>query len=85
MPKGPKGEKRPADVIGAAVMVAKIATWCQTSASAVTMADLYCRSVSGEICGSRLQHKPGVPTWKGALVRQWNGRRLWSRPHAEFA
>jgi hypothetical protein len=25
MPKGPKGEKRPADVVGAAVMVAKIA------------------------------------------------------------
>jgi hypothetical protein len=26
MPKGPKGEKRPADVIGAAIMVGKIAT-----------------------------------------------------------
>lgn len=26
MPKGPKGEKRPADVIGAAVMVGRIAT-----------------------------------------------------------
>ena len=26
MPKGPKGEKRPADAIGAAVMVGKIAT-----------------------------------------------------------
>jgi len=26
MPKGPKGEKRPANVIGGAVMVAKIAT-----------------------------------------------------------
>jgi len=26
MPKGPRGEKRPADVIGAAVMVARIAT-----------------------------------------------------------
>lgn len=26
MPKGPRGEKRPADVIGGAVMVAKIAT-----------------------------------------------------------
>jgi hypothetical protein len=26
MPKGPKGEKRPADVVGAAVMVGKIAT-----------------------------------------------------------
>ena len=26
MPKGPKGEKRPADVVGAAVAVARIAT-----------------------------------------------------------
>jgi hypothetical protein len=26
VPRGPKGERRPADVIGAAVMVAKIAT-----------------------------------------------------------
>ena len=26
MPKGPKGERRPGDVIGAAVMVGKIAT-----------------------------------------------------------
>lgn len=26
MPRGPKGEKRPADAIGAAIMVAKIAT-----------------------------------------------------------
>jgi hypothetical protein len=26
MPKGPKGQKRPADTIGAAIMVAKIAT-----------------------------------------------------------
>lgn len=26
MPKGPKGQKRPADVIGCAIMVAKIAT-----------------------------------------------------------
>ena len=26
MPKGPKGQKRPADVIGATILVAKIAT-----------------------------------------------------------
>ena len=26
MPRGPKGEKRPADVVGAAIKVAKIAT-----------------------------------------------------------
>jgi hypothetical protein len=27
VPRGPRGEKRPADVIGAAIMVAKIATF----------------------------------------------------------
>jgi hypothetical protein len=26
MPKGPRGEKRPADAVGAAIMVARIAT-----------------------------------------------------------
>jgi hypothetical protein len=26
MPRGPKGEKRPADVIGSAIMIARIAT-----------------------------------------------------------
>ena len=26
MPKGPKGQKRPADVVGAAIQIAKIAT-----------------------------------------------------------
>jgi hypothetical protein len=31
MPKGPRGEKRPADVIGAAVMVGRIAIECETS------------------------------------------------------
>jgi hypothetical protein len=30
MPKGPKGQKRPADVIGAAIKVAKIATGEET-------------------------------------------------------
>jgi hypothetical protein len=42
MPKGPKGEKRPADVIGAAVMIGRIATGeieeggeAETSAAAV--------------------------------------------------
>ena len=32
MPKGPKGEKRPADVIGAAVKVMQIATRTDTGA-----------------------------------------------------
>ena len=35
MPKGPRGQKRPADVIGAAVMIAKIATGEINEAEAV--------------------------------------------------
>jgi hypothetical protein len=31
MPRGPKGEKRPADAIGNAVMIAKIATGLRIS------------------------------------------------------
>jgi general stress protein YciG len=38
MPKGPQGQKRPGDVIGAAVMVARIATG-EISASDATEAD----------------------------------------------
>jgi hypothetical protein len=34
MPKGPQGQKRPGDVIGAAIMVAKIATGEITEAEA---------------------------------------------------
>ena len=33
MPKGPKGENRPADVVGAAVMAARIATGELTEAA----------------------------------------------------
>lgn len=35
MPKGPQGQKRPGDVIGAAIMVAKIATGEMDEADAV--------------------------------------------------
>lgn len=35
MPKGPQGQKRPGDVIGAAIMVAKIATGEVNEADAV--------------------------------------------------
>jgi hypothetical protein len=35
MPRGPKGEKRPADVIGAAVMVARIATGSRAKFTAI--------------------------------------------------
>jgi hypothetical protein len=36
MPRGPRGEKRPADVIGAAVMVGRIATALPRTANAAT-------------------------------------------------
>ena len=40
MPKGPKGEKRPADVIGAAVKVMQIATGEIERGSAVLLEDI---------------------------------------------
>jgi hypothetical protein len=36
MPRGPEGEKRPADVIGAAVMIGKIATYPSASNARLT-------------------------------------------------
>lgn len=39
MPKGPQGQKRPGDVIGAAIMVAKIATGEITEADATEADD----------------------------------------------
>jgi hypothetical protein len=53
MPKGPKGEKRPADVIGAAVMVGKIATGeVQDTGSAAPN-----RARGGKIGGKRRAEK----------------------------
>jgi hypothetical protein len=42
MPRGPKGERRPADVIGAAIMVAKIATG--------EIEDDFGKAADGEVC-----------------------------------
>jgi len=40
MPRGPKGEKRPADVIGAAVLVGRIATGDATDEQMSAAAEL---------------------------------------------
>jgi hypothetical protein len=46
MPRGPEGEKRPADVIGNAVMIAKIATGeIEDSMSATKAAEVHEPSV----------------------------------------
>ena len=48
MPKGPKGEKRPADVIGAAVKVMQIAT------GEIEETTSYCRKLVTECSGGVL-------------------------------
>jgi hypothetical protein len=48
MPKGPNGQKRPGDVIGAAIMVARIATGQE--ADNATPADKAHHSADGQAC-----------------------------------
>jgi hypothetical protein len=57
MPKGPKGERRPADVIGAAVMVAKIATGQLTEDTTVKSAAAQLGSLGGKARAANLTKK----------------------------
>lgn len=53
MPKGPRGEKRPADVIGAAVMVGRIAT----GEIEDTVSPIPARAEAGRVGGKRRAEK----------------------------
>ena len=79
MPKGPKGEKRPADVIGAAVHVMRIATGeieediDDKPAKSTAAAEL------GRMGGQACQPRPAYDRWALCLSRRgrggvWNGR-----------
>jgi hypothetical protein len=71
MPKGPQGQKRPADVIGAAVKVMRIATG-EIEESAPTMA---ARSKAGKIGGKR--RAEALPENKRRQIAQKAARARW--------
>jgi hypothetical protein len=76
MPKGPKGEKRPADVIGAAVKVMKIATGeiaedAEAKPLASAAAELGRRG--GKARAARLTKKRRAEIARKAAAKRWGG------------
>ena len=67
MPKGPKGEKRPGDVIGAAVMVAKIATGEIEDSTPERQGKGYARK--GGLRGGKARAKALTPTQRSEIAR----------------
>jgi hypothetical protein len=67
MPKGPQGQKRPADVIGAAIMVAKIATGEEEEETAITQGKEYARK--GGLKGGAARARSLTPKQRSEIAR----------------
>lgn len=79
MPKGPQGERRPADVIGAAVKVAKIATGEETEEPETTgngknKAAVALGRLGGKARASALSKKRRAEIAKKAAKSRWEGK-----------
>ena len=76
MPKGPQGQKRPADVIGAAVMVGRIATGevADTGRNPGTEANR-----KGGLKGGKARAKALSPE-RRAEIAKTAARKRWGRP-----
>jgi hypothetical protein len=75
MPKGPRGEKRPGDVIGAAVMVAKIATGEIAEKTAVKSAAAQLGSLGGKARAAILSKRKRAEIAKKAAKKRWQKSR----------
>ncbi|MBI1776466.1 MAG: RNA-binding protein [Proteobacteria bacterium] len=71
MPKGPRGEKRPADVIGAAIMVAKLATGEITEEAKVKSAAAELGSRGGKARAEALSKKRRKEIAQRAATERW--------------
>ena len=72
MPKGPRGERRPADVIGAAVKVMRIATGEETEEVAVKSAAAELGSRGGKARAKALSKKKRAEIARKAAKRRWS-------------
>jgi len=72
MPKGPKGQKRPADVIGAAVMIARIATGEEEeTAKKVSNAAAELGSKGGRARAKNMSAERRSEIAKNAAAKRW--------------
>ncbi len=76
MPKGPKGEKRPADVIGAAVTVAKIATGEieETTNDGKNKAAVELGRKGGKARAEKMSPERRQEIARGAAEKRWKGK-----------
>lgn len=75
MPRGPKGEKRPADVIGTAVMVARIATGEIDEALPKSMARVEAARKGGQARAKRLNAAKKKEIATKAAESRWRTER----------
>ena len=76
MPKGPKGEKRPADAIGAAIAVAKIATGEveeKIEDNGKNKAAQALGRLGGTARAKKLSKKRRAEIAKAAAAKRWHG------------
>jgi len=71
MPKGPRGEKRPADVIGNAVKVMRIATGQETEDAPVKSAAATLGSLGGKARAANLSKKKRSEIARKAALKRW--------------
>lgn len=71
MPKGPRGEKRPADVIGNVVKVMRIATGEETEEAEIKSAAAELGSRGGKARAAKLSKKKRAEIAKKAAAKRW--------------
>ena len=72
MPKGPRGESRPADVIGAAVKVMRLATGEETEELAPISPGAALGKLGGEARARNLTAEQRAEQAKKAADKRWN-------------
>ena len=76
MPKGPKGEKRPADAIARAVMIAKIATGeIEDEREELTSAAAQLGRKGGKARAEKLSEERRKEIAKKAAAKRWESQR----------
>jgi hypothetical protein len=71
MPKGPRGEKRPADAVGAAIMVARIATGEVEDEREVSSAAAELGRKGGKARAAKMSAARRSEIAKNAAKRRW--------------
>lgn len=76
MPKGPRGEKRPADAIGLAVMVGRIATGeIEDARDDVSSAAAQMGKLGGKARAAAMTPERRAEIAKAAADKRWNKQR----------